>query len=178
MKCPYCGAENAETAKVCTGCGEVLEGVVPKVTLSKEPAAASKPLRKFSPKSIVSMVLGLISVNVATGAAVYSGLAVALFEAVRVNLSRSSSSYYYYSGSAADFGAAAVIAIMCFAFAAIGIGTAIPALVLSPKGMREGTAPGNHGIAKCGKVTGIIGLILCGISVAVALIALFSVPFH
>ncbi len=168
MYCPNCGSNNPDDSDVCISCGENLNPSSRKVNLSKSSgtAGASSPVkaRKVSPKSIVSMVLGIAGLNFATLAPIYAIIAVVASAAGR---SYSYSSSYY----AAEIAAISIIAIV---FGAVGLGLGIPALILSPRGLEDGTAPANRGISKCGRITGTISVILSGISVTAALFAMLS----
>ena len=177
-KCPNCGTENGDDLVFCKQCGASLTeeqaavdlkkpeettaeagytppvgtGYTPPVPATPAPQfyAAPQPARKVSGKAITAMILGLSGLGLATVALVYAIVGIA--------------SYYRYNGL--GFGTAGLI------IAAIGLGVGIPALILGIKGRNAGTAPANHGIAKCGKVTGLITTILCGIALVLAIIAL------
>ena len=177
-KCPNCGTENGDDLVFCKQCGASLTeeqaavdlkkpeettaeagytppvgaGYTPPVTAAPAPQfyAAPQAARKVSGKAITAMILGLSGLGLATVALVYAIVGIA--------------SYYRYNGL--GFGTAGLI------IAAIGLGVGIPALILGIKGRNAGTAPANHGIAKCGKVTGLITTILCGIALVLAIIAL------
>ena len=180
-KCPSCGTENSDDLVFCKQCGASLtEEEQPTVDLKKpepeakseyvppvaSPAAAayvppvaapvpqfSAPaptVRKVSGKAITGMALGLSGLGCATLAIIYAIVGVA--------------SIYKYENI--GFGTAALV------FALIGLGLGIPGIILGVKGYNAGTAPANHGIAKCGKVTSLITIIICGISLTLAIITL------
>ena len=154
MFCPNCGKEIPEGASACPTCGAAL----PK-TAAPAPYSAAPAAKKVSAKSIVGMILGLGGLVMATLAPVYL-LAGGAFGAAR--------SYGYY-GSDLDY-AMRASGVVTLVFAIIGIILGIIGLILSNKGTYEGTAPANHGISKCGRVTSIITLILCGIALLGAVI--------
>ena len=80
-----------------------------------------------------------------------NGLAMATVNVVFVMAALGSSSWDQSSRSA--FGG------MMLVYGLIGLGLGIPALILGAKGAREGSAPSNHGMGKCGRVTGLITVI-------------------
>ena len=193
MLCPNCGAQAADYLKFCAHCGAALKPEAPTVSLTKEPAApaAAEPVpaaaepapvtaapvsvpaaparKRFSPKSIVSMILGLSGLGFATAAVIYQIAGLVAMEGIRaLGGTYRYRDYYAYSS---DYTVGAAFAVLAVVFAVIGIGCAIPALILSPRGMREGTAPGNHGMAKCGKVTGVITIVFCAIAIVLACIS-------
>ena len=179
MLCPNCGNQNAEDLKFCAHCGAALNADAPTVNLTKEPAApevvpaapvpATPARKRFSPKSIVSMILGLSGLGFATAAVIYQIAGLVALEGIRaLGGTYRYRDYYAYSS---DYAVGAAFAVLAIVFAVIGIGCAIPALILSPRGMREGTAPGNHGMAKCGKVTGVITIVFCAIAIVLAIIS-------
>ena len=180
MRCSVCGTENPNDYTHCQSCGEPLRSST--VNLTKAEAAPAVPdaapvpaapaRKRFSPKSIVSMILGLTGLSVATSALIYQIAGLMAMEGIRaLGGTYRYRDYYAYSS---DYTVGAAFAVLAVVFAVIGIGCAIPALILSPRGMREGTAPGNHGMAKCGKVTGVITIVFCAIAIVLAVISFAS----
>lgn len=161
--CPNCGTENEETAGYCKSCGAALTG---KNGFAKEggsytdsmaPAPVTPVRRKVSVKGIVGMVLGLNGLSCATITPIYSIGALAAKGA--------RGSYGYREEAAA-------LAVLTLVFVLIGVVLGIIGLILSARGAAEGGAPANHGICKCGRITSLITIIICGIALLPVLIAL------
>ena len=180
-KCPNCGTENGDDLVFCKQCGASLtEEEQPVVDLKKPevpekdeyvppvtspaaaayvpPVAAPAPqfsapaptVRKVSAKAIAGMCLGLSGLVCATVAIICAIVGVSAI----------------YKTEAVAGGASGLV------WALIGLGCGIPGIILGAKGYNAGTAPANHGIAKCGKVTSLITIIICGVALTLAIITL------
>lgn len=166
MYCPTCNTILPDDAKFCGKCGTIISEA-----RSAQPAPAAMPAAapeyraadpslsappKFSPKSLVSMILGI------AGVVLLNIAAIVMLSALSGNIYN----YYYASRVLGSF-------VLALSFSAVSLGLGITALVLS--GANTDVSKSGLAFRKVGKITGIIGVIVSGIVLTTTLILVIIV---
>ncbi|MBR4710838.1 MAG: zinc ribbon domain-containing protein [Clostridia bacterium] len=150
MKCPNCGSPIPDGASFCTTCGYRASAPESSYTAPAVPAAAPVPTpaagSSSKGKAITSVILGPSGLAFAVSSIIFIIVGFAIYRPTSWRLRET----------------AGVEFTLGWVFALIGIGLAIPALILGIKALRNPSGAGK-GMGKAGKITGLISLILNGV---------------